>query len=218
MRTLIVPGILAASLSWSAQAQQTRPPGPEFGVDVVYQLSSKVTFNGGSTVDFDDDLGATLWWGYRFNEHLDLQAALDWSDVHYRATLNSAILPGLQTGVNGSVETFVPKLVLNYNFLKGPVTPFLSGGIGWAFVDTNIPNSRVEVGCWWDPWWGYICTPYQSTRSFDDFTHQLGAGLRWDFNRGYSMRFAYEKHWIDFSRSNHTPNFDQFRLGLTFMF
>jgi len=218
MRTLIVSALLALGLPWSAFAQETRPPGSEFGFDVVYQLSQDITFDGGSKIDFSDDVGITLWWGYRFNEHLDLQGALDWSEVSYDATLQSAIAPGVQADVSGDIETFVPKLVLNYNILKGPLTPFLNAGIGWAFVDTNIPNSRVQVGCWWDPWWGYICTPYQSTRSFDDFTYQLGAGVRWDLNKSYSLRLLYEKHWIDYSEASSTPDFDQFRLGMTFMF
>lgn len=217
MRTLIVPGILAAGLSWSAHAQETRPPGSEFGFDVVYQLSQDITFDGNSTVDFSDDVGVSLWWSYRFNEHLDLQAALDWSEMDYDATFRSQTA-GLEANVSGDIETFVPKVVLNYNILKGPLTPFLSGGVGWAFVDTNIPNSRVQVGCWWDPWWGYICTPYQSTRSFDDFTYQLGAGVRWDINRSYALRLVYERHWLDYSKASSTPDFDQFRLGMAFMF
>lgn len=218
MRTLIVLGILAASLSWSAHAQETRPPGSEFGFDLVYQLSQDITFDGDSTVDFSDDVGVSLWWSYRFNEHLDLQAALDWSEMDYDATFRSGNIAGLEANVSGDIETFVPKVVLNYNILKGPLTPFISGGIGWAFVDTNIPNSRVQVGCWWDPWWGYICTPYQSTRSFDDFTYQLGAGVRWDLNKSYSLRLLYERHWIDYPKADSTPDFDQFRLGMAFMF
>lgn len=218
MRTLIISALLAIGLPWSANAQETRPPGSEFGVDVVYQLSQEISFDGGSRVDFSDDVGVTLWWSYRFNEHLDLQGALDWSEVSYDATFQSGIAPGVQAEVSGDIETFVPKAVLNYNILKGPLTPFLNAGIGWAFVDTNIPNSRVQVGCWWDPWWGYICTPYQSTRSFDDFTYQLGAGVRWDLNKNYSLRLLYEKHWLDYSKASSTPDFDQFRLGMTFMF
>jgi opacity protein-like surface antigen len=219
MRTLIVSGILiAAGLPCSTYAQQTRPPGSEFGFDVVYQLSQTINFDGGSKVDFSDDVGATLWWSYRFNEHLDLQAALDWSKVDYDATFQSATVPGVQANASGDIETFVPKVVLNYNILEGPLTPFVNVGAGWAFVDTNIPNSRVQVGCWWDPWWGYICTPYQSTKSFDDFTYQLGAGVRWDINKSYSLRLLYEKHWLDYSKSSSTPDFDQFRLGMAFMF
>ncbi|WP_129777986.1 outer membrane beta-barrel protein [Peristeroidobacter soli] len=219
MRALIVSGIFAAaSLPWSAYAQETRPPGQEFGFDVVYQLSQKVKFDGGSTVDLNDDLGATLWWGWRFNEHLDLQAAIDWSNVSYDANFQSGTFPGVSAKVSGDIETFVPKVVLNYNILKGPLTPFLNVGMGWAFVDTNIPNSRVQVGCWWDPWWGYICTPYQSTKSFDEFTYQVGAGVRWDINKSYALRLVYEKHWLDYSKASSTPDFDQFRLGMAFMF
>jgi opacity protein-like surface antigen len=219
MRTLILSGIVAiASLPWAAYGQQTRPPGSELGFDVVYQLSQKIDFNGGSSVDLSDDVGVTLWWSYRFNEHLDLQVALDWSDIDYDATLQSGIAPGSRANISGDLETFVPKAVLNYNILKGPLTPFINAGIGWAFVDTNIPNSRVQIGCWWDPWWGYICTPYQSTKSFDAFTYQVGAGVRWDINESYALRLLYEKHWLDYSKATSTPDFDQFRLGMAFMF
>lgn len=218
MRILIVLSILAASLPWSAQGQGTRPPGNEFGADLVYQLSHKIKFDGGSIVDLNDDFGVSLWWGYRFSENLDLQVSLDWSDINYDATLQSGTFSGVQARASGDIETFVPKVVVNYNFLKGPVTPFVSAGLGWAFIDTNIPNSQVEVGCWWDPWWGYICTPYQSTKSVDAFTYQVGAGVRWDFNQSYSARLFYEKHWLDYSKATTTPDFDQFKLGMVFMF
>jgi opacity protein-like surface antigen len=76
----------------------------------------------------------------------------------------------------------------------------------------------VQVGCWWDPWWGYICTPYQSTKSVDEFVYQLGAGVRWDLSPGYTLRLAYEKHWFDAGNATSTPDFDQWKLGIAFRY
>ena len=206
--------LVAASLSGIAAAQSnTRGPGWEFGADIIYQDSADVSFEGGSSASLDADWGLTVGFAYRFNERLELGFGLDWQTVDYDATLQSASLPSLQIGVSGDLEAFTPRAWVNFNLMQGPITPFVNGGIGWSFVDTNIPNSRVQVGCWWDPWYGQICTPYQSTKTDDDFAYQLGAGVRWDISPGYTMRLAYEKHWWDYSNANSTPDFDQWKLG-----
>src|SRR6187431_1649456 len=183
MKTLATLCLCAASLLATAHAQNNnkRGPGWDFGADVIYQDSTDLTFEGGSTVALDDDLGIALTFGYRFNDHFELAFALDWQAMDYEATLQSGLTPNLSIDVSGDLETFTPRVWANYNFMEGPITPFVNAGIGWSFVDTNIPTSRVQVGCWWDPWWGYICTPYQSTKSIDDFVYQLGVGGRWDF-------------------------------------
>ena len=39
---------------------------------------------------------------------------------------------------------------MNFNFLEGDLTPYVTGGVGWSFIDTNIPDAppqtRVLVG------------------------------------------------------------------------
>lgn len=218
MRALIVFGILGASLSIAAHAQSTREAGWEFGLDGVYQDAVEHTFEGGSSADFHDDFGLSAYMGYRFNERFELQFGLDWAVVDYDVTLQSADAPSLRFDGSGDIESFTPKVSFNLNLLKGPITPFLTGGAGWAFVDTNIPDGPAQVGCWWDPWWGYMCAPYQSTRSFDDPAYQLGVGVRWDLNDSNSLRLLYEKHWLDYSNASSTPDFDQLKFGIAFQF
>jgi opacity protein-like surface antigen len=220
MKILCLMCLLAAASigTASAQSRDTRGPGWEFSFDVIYQDGSNMSFDGGTTASLHDDWGLTISAAYRFNERLEAGFGLDWQTVSYDAHLQSATLPGLNIGVNGDLEAFTPRGWLNYNFIQGPFTPFVTAGIGWAFVDTNIPNSRVEVGCWWDPWYGQICTPYQSTKSIDSFVYHFGVGVRWDIGPGYSMRLAYEKHWFDYGHANGTPDFDQLRLGLVFRY
>jgi opacity protein-like surface antigen len=212
---LLAAGSIATA---SAQSRDTRGPGWEFGFDVIYQDSTDISFEGGSTASLHEDWGLVLSVAYRINERLEVGFGLDWQTTEYNADLQSATLPDLRIGVNGDLEAFTPRGWLNFNFVQGPITPYVTGGIGWAFVDTNIPNSRVEIGCWWDPWWGQICTPYQSTKSIDGFVYNLGAGVRWDIGSAYTLRLGYEKHWFDYGNANGTPDLDQWKLGIAFRY
>ena len=104
-----------------------------------------------------------------------------------------------------------------FNFVDGPLTPFIAVGAGWSWIDTNIPTGSVQVGCWWDPWWGQVCAPYQNTKSVDGFRYSGGLGVRWDVGAG-SLRASWEMHWLDLDNASSTPQFDQFRLGYTWRF
>ena len=205
------------AVSSSAWAQSSgRDPGWEYGLDLVYLDSADLSFKGGSTLDVDDDVAATLVFGYRFDSHLEVQFALDYQSADYDATIQSADTPGLAVDVRGEYEAFTPRVNMNYNFLDGNITPYVTGGIGWSFIDTNIPDGRVEIGCWWDPWYGEVCVPVQDTRSSDAFTYQLGAGVRWDAPGNWSVRFGYEKHWYEFDNASGSADFDQIKLGVLF--
>ena len=208
---LLGPAIAAAQ-------DQVRAPGWDFGADVIYQLSGDAKFDGGSRLDFDDDLGLAISFGYRFNSKFELQFGLDWNTVNYHGVLQSASAPGLSATVNGDMESFTPHMNAVFNFMDKALTPYIDAGIGWSFIDTNIPTGQVTVGCWWDPWWGQICTPYQNTLSTDQFTYQVGAGVRWDFRPESTLRFSYEKTWFDLNHASSTPSWDQIKLGFVYRY
>ena len=140
----------------------------EFGFELLFQDSLDVDFRGGSTADLDSAVGFRFGFGYHYNDHLQVEFALDYADVDYDAD--------------------------------------------------PVPADDPDVGCWWDPWWGYICTPYQSTRSVDEFAYQLGVGVRWDISRTFTIRGAYEKQWVDVGTATSTPDFDVFRIGFGYRY
>jgi opacity protein-like surface antigen len=214
MVRLAAIAVAALALSSITQAQE-RDEGWEVGLDVVYQDHSKLDFNGGTTVDLNTDVGLSLTFGYRISSQLELQFALDWSNVGYSANLIPQTGPSV--GVDGSYQAFTPRANVQWNFMDGPITPFVMGGVGYSFIDTNIPNGRPSTGCWWDPWYGYICTSVQPTKSVDSFVYQIGAGVRWDVSDYTSARFAIENHWIDFG-GNGTASTIQAKLGFAYRF
>ena len=105
-----------------------------------------------------------------------------------------------------------------YNFLPGQFSPFVTGALGWSWVDTNIATEPPQVGCWWDPWWGYVCSSFQDTRSIDGFSYQVGVGARYDFSDTLAVKGSYRMTWIDFDNAEGTPDFDGFTLSVGWKF
>lgn len=208
---------LAGLLSAQAAAQ-SRGEGWEAGAQLIYQDGQDIGFNGGTSVSLDDDFGVAVAIAYRFNDKLEVEFGIDWSKIDYDVSVVSASVPGLGFTSRGDLEALTPYATANFNFMQGPLTPYVSAGIGWSFIDTNIPDAPPRNVCWWDPWFGPVCGTFQSTRTLDEFVYQVGAGLRWDVSPGYTVRLGYEKRWVDLSEATSTPDFDQLKLGVTFRY
>ena len=72
--SLLVAGCCAISAAAGAQSRDT---GWEFGADVAYQSSKDSNVDTTST-SFDDDIGLSLYAGYRMSSRLEFQFGLDW--------------------------------------------------------------------------------------------------------------------------------------------
>ena len=214
MKSRYIVTLAAVCSAWSLAAHADRGTGWEFGGELIYQDSQDIDGDNGSSASIDSDIGIALTFGYRFNEKVELTFGLDWNNIDYTAELVGATLP-ITVGVDGELESFTPRVGVNFNFIDGPITPYVSGTIGYTFIDTNIPNGPPQTGCWWDPWYGQICGTWQNTRSLEEFVYGLGVGVRWDVNDAWSMRFGYDKRWVD---ADSSPDFDQLRLGVTVMY
>ena len=97
---------------------------------------------------------------------------------------------------------------MTYNFLAGPLTPYVTGALGWNWMNTDVASGPPTTGCWWDPWWGYVCSRFQPTRTLDSFVYQLGIGLRYDLNEKIALDAAYRKSWLDYSNTSSQPDTD----------
>ncbi len=217
MKSRHIAALAALCAAWSLAAHADRGVGWEFGGELIYQDSKSWNSDGGSSASLDSDLGVALTFGYRFSEKLELTFGLDWNNIDYKAHVVKADPPlaGSSVNIDGTLEAFTPRVGVNFNFIDGPITPYVTALIGYSFIDTNIPNGPPVSGCYWDPWYGQICGTWQDTRTTDKFMYGAGVGVRWDVNSAWSMRFGYEKHWVD---ANGSPDFDQLKLGVSVMY
>jgi opacity protein-like surface antigen len=208
--------MLLAAHAMSAAGQSGPRAGRwEFTLQPQYVDGGSVTGGNGSRADISSDWGFGFGLAYNLSNHLALGGELTWNDAGYRATIAPGVgNPGSSFSLAGTMETSTLRFNGTWNFLATSFTPFVTGGIGATYVDTNIPNGPTS--CWVDPWWGTYCdTP---TRSNTYFSYNAGAGLRWDINRGFFMSAAYIRQWVDVGGGAGTPAFDQFRLVFGFKY
>ena len=205
----------AAALLLLSTAALARQPGWDFGAELVYNFSQDISFDGGSHASIEDDLGVALSFTYRFSPRLEMFFALDWNSADYKVHVAPGdALAGLGFDATGELEYWTPRVGANFNFLDRPLTRYVTAAVGWSFIDTNIPDSPPQTACWWDPWFGYYCGTYQSTRSLDELVYDVGVGVRWDVSSTISLRLGYEKHWLDLGEATSTPGFDQLKFGI----
>lgn len=174
--------------------------------------SSTIDFNGGTTLDVNGDIGWLFGIGYNFDEHLALDFELGWNSLNYKANL-----VGLDTR-GGWMDTSSTRFNLTYNFMATRLTPFIAGNIGWTWIDSNIPSAPATGGCYFDPWYGYICSSYQPTYAKTEFSYGGSLGVRYDLNDTVFMRGSVNKQWLDISQATSTPAFTSYRFDIGLLF
>ena len=205
------------TLSQAVGAQSADREGMwETSLGVVFENSTDVDFEGGTTADIESGTGFKLGFAYHYTDNLEFGANFGIDQADYTADLVAQT--GQTIPVKGELEYTTLMFDGTWNFMSGPFTPFVTGGIGWSWVDTNVPTGLPQTGCWWDPWYGYICTTYQDTKTIDGFAYQLGAGLRYDLSDTFAVHGSYRVTWVDIDRATSTPQFDGFQLSLGWKF
>ena len=133
-----IVSLVAASVALSSVAfgQHTSGTGWEAGVDIVFQSSKTLHFDGGTNANLDSDEGLSLTFGYRYSPQLEVQFALDWQNVAYDANIVTG--PGSSVSARGDYQAFTPRANIQFNFIDQPLTPYVMAGIGYSFIDTKV--------------------------------------------------------------------------------
>jgi opacity protein-like surface antigen len=214
---MVVTTALALLGGAAMAGAQDREGRWEFSLGALYQLGTSADFEGGSTMDTDDEFGFVMTGGYNLNDRLATNFGFQYAGIGYDATVIQD--DGGQTGISGSYDTWAFSGNLILNLMEGSVTPYVGAGIGWTWVDTNIPNGLPTTGCWWDPWWGYICYTTYPTKQTNAFSYQATVGLRYEFDYSKFLRLGYTSQWMDIgTATGDNLRFDVFALEFGWMF
>lgn len=176
----------------------------------------EVDLNGPASVDVSDDQGWAFGFGYNFTNQWSLAGEFGWGSSSYRA--DSVDENGDDVRIGGTLDTATTFLNGTYYLFNNSFTPYVSGLLGFTYIDSNIPSGPPSNVCWWDPWYGYICTPYQPTHDETAWTYGLSAGVRWDGPKGFFLRGGMGESWLNLDNADGQPSFTIWHLdiGTTF--
>jgi opacity protein-like surface antigen len=176
------------------------------------------------TVSFDNDVSAsvesgTAWGmtiGYNFNENLNLAMDLSSRSADYSAEIVKE--DDTRATVQGRLDTSTTNLGITYNFLDQRLTPYVTANLGWTFTDTNVPTGEPpSSGCWWYPWWGYVCGTFVPTEASNDWSYGGIVGLRFDVSNKVFAKAGAGKQWIRYGDAGN-PDFAFYKFDLGLMF
>jgi opacity protein-like surface antigen len=209
--------LVVLAMSSTAAAQSDRGGMWEFGLMLNHAGSESLSAEGGSTLDIESSRGYGLNLAYNFNSRLAIGGEFNWASPDYSAV----IVPdgiGLPETINYKLDSYSFIIKGTFNLLEGPITPYVEAGLGWTEIDSNIQDQPPLTGCWWDPWWGYICDTFYSTYSKSQESFSGAAGLRWDIDNGLTLKAAYGVLNVKASRASGDANFEMYRVDLAWRF
>ena len=217
MRKLLVAMALISGLSSLALgdiAPSERTMRWNWSLQTRYTASSDISGDYGVELALADDLGWGFGFDYNFNERFSLGCLISWRSISYNAKYFDAgdLINPLY--YSGWLDTGAFAMVGQVNLLPKAITPYVNGTAGWTLIDTNIAAS-YEVGCWWDPWWGYICDEYTSNYGTEAFSYGFGAGLRFETAQKLFIQAGYEMNFLDLEFTDASA-WDIFRVDVGF--
>jgi opacity protein-like surface antigen len=184
-----------------------------------YLHSDSITFEG-PLGDFEmemDDTGlGGFGFGYHFNSFISLRGEFMFGGSAFRGEIPT------EGGTLVSVEqdTFIQtgRVNVDYNIINRRLTPFLTAGIGYQYLETELSHLPPVEYCWWDPWWGWICTSGEPVAVEMDFTWNAGAGVRWDITDNLFVKVVGGANWVlyDDAKDISTQLEAAFTLGWSF--
>lgn len=213
--TVTIAALLLAS---TAMAQQDRSNMWEFGVSLNNLSSESLSGSNGSFVDIDSSTGFGLTLNYNINNHFAFGGEFTWNTPDYDALFVPEDPGQDPQRINYEMDVFGLNLKAVWNLIDGPITPYVEAGLGWADIDSNVSDQPPITGCWWDPWWGYICDTFYSTYGKTQESYNGAVGVRWDMDNGMTLKGSYGILKIDTSSATEDLSLDAFRAELLWRF
>lgn len=217
MRTILI-GVLALAAPALSFAQTNHANSWAWSFAAIYQDSASSGAEGGSNLRLDNELGFGVNFGYNFTNKLFLGGDFEWLRPDFSATIvEDAPDPQTRT-INHTMSQFNGRIKGVLTFLESPLSPFVEAGIGWSYFDSNVADGPPVTGCWWHPWWGYICENFYTTFSSTEFSYGGAIGLRYILRGGMTLKLSVNQYWIDVGNAGGDPELNAARLefGWTF--
>ena len=219
MRVLVIfLFVLAPALS-SAQSW-------DFSLAAIYQDSLSVGGEGGpetptpdtSSLVVDGEVGFGANLTYNFNSHFAIGLDIDYVNPDYTAIVVSENPADPDVVIDHSLTQWNGRLKGTWNITEGPLVPYVDLGYGWTNIDSNVADGPPTTGCWWHPWWGYICESFFKTFSATEASWGGAVGLRYNLRNQSFLKLSWNRWELDSGGNSDDLTLESYRLeyGWTF--
>lgn len=209
--------LVALLLPAVAVAQSDRSRDWEAGFHVISNASLSTSGFGGAAMQVESDIGYGFSGAYNFTDRFGLGIDASWRNPKYRAEFVPDG-PGPVRVINARMDVARLHLKGIYHFLDSSLTPYVEAGYGWTRIDSNILEAPPITGCFWDPWWGFICQSFYTTFTETRPSYGVGFGLRWDSRGDISLRGGISSLKIDRARGVNNSSVDTAQLEVLWRF
>ena len=201
-----------------AQRNAERAETFEFGVQVANVSGEALSGLHGAAIDVSNDTAIGIVGGYNFSSRFAIVGELVWADPSYVVTRALDDGSGILDSASAELDVGMLMFKAVFNFIDGPFTPFVEAGAGWVRVDSNIVDGAPTTGCWWDPWWGYVCTSFYETYADTRTGYTYAAGIRWDVSSDVLLRASYGLTEMDSNYASEDVELDELRVEFAWKF
>ena len=185
----------------------------EFNVPLNYMGSTTTNGDNGSSATTNAAFGLGFGMGYNFNDNFQINGQFSWSARNYKANVFNAGTAAIETYSNTLYSSTISVNAVYY-FMSGDFTPFVSGGIGSTFLDSNVVDPGAgSGGCYYYPYYGYSC--YTPTKTSTNVSYNYGLGARMDVNRGFAIEGSWNQLIIDVANGDDPKN-DVWKVNFVF--
>lgn len=194
MRSLLIMTFLLVPALASAQFNNSRAQSWDFSVAALYQAGNTSNGEGGSSFNTRNTWGFGFNVGYNFNDNFAIGADFDFLSPGYTATMVNENDPTDKRVIDHTASQFNGRLKAILNLMDGPLVPYVEAGFGWTYIDSNVADGPPTTGCWWHPWWGYICSNFYSTFSSTETSYGGALGVRYELRGNSFLKLSYN-YW-----------------------
>jgi hypothetical protein len=170
---------------------------------VQYMTSEDIHFetdSGPLDMSMDDTALLGFGFGYHVGDNLLIHFDLLFGDTEIGVA-------GAPEGGQRDTSLDVGQVAFDWNFFKTRFTPFLTGGLGWQYLEAEIDAPPVPVYYsysydYYDPWYGDgYYTLAQPVYTETDLIAFAGGGFRWNVTDNFVMRFSVDANWLEYDDS-----------------
>ena len=126
--------------------------------------------------------------------------------------------PGLPQRIGANLEVSTVHLKAIINLLDSDFTPYIEIGGGWSYIDSNIVEGIAGSGCWWDPWYGYVCNTFFDTYTDTRTSTSAAVGIRWEIESNMMFKASWGLLEVDTNRATQDIEVDTIQIGYGWRF